>query len=164
MNIENGSRIIVATAEPIEVGERLTILPPHVRMMGWFSWNLSRTNLLEGALLSNFDKKPVLQNATIARPFWQFSEDRSRHVKGVERMPWHAVKTVVESAGEFIDQKDRHFDMVDARYVPLGRELPGRGRLHLPRVALFSVDRSTSQPIVVEAVAHTGVPRDEEAA
>lgn len=164
MTIENGSRIVIATAEPLEIGQHRAVLPPHVRMMGWFSWNASRTNLLENALLTNFHEKPVLQDATIARPFWQFSQDRSRHVKGVERPPWQALHTLVSHMGEYHDTADKLFPMIDPRYIPVGHELPGKGALYLPRVALITLDRRTAEPIVVEAIAHTGVPRDEEAA
>lgn len=164
MSIENGSRIVIATAEPLEVGERRVILPPHVRMMGWFAWNSTKTTMLESSLLLNFDGKPVLQNVAIDRPFWEFSADRSRRVKGVERMPWQALHTLVSHMGEFHEKDDRLFPDVQPRYIPLGSELPGKGTLYLPHVALMTLDRSTAEPVVVEAIAYTGASRDQEAA
>ncbi len=163
MTLENGSRIIVATAEPLEVGERRTVLPPHLRMMDWFTWGRQRTDILESALYTNFDGKDVLQHATLNRPFWNVSGDRSRHVKGVERPPWQAIHTLVSHLGTLSDG-DQLFPDVEPRYNPVGYELPGRGRLLLPKVALFVLDRSTAEPVVVEAIAHTGAHRDQEAA
>lgn len=151
--------IVAATPETFEPGDRMVVLPPHIRMMDWFDFSTLQKKYLERAVTTIFDGDDVLQDVHLGRTYRKYSYERARHVNNVDRSLWLGVHALVRSMGDLQAEDERFADILP-RFVPVGRSVPARGPLHLSTVALFSVSDDGGLPVFVEAAAQIGPKRD----
>jgi len=155
--------IVAATPEAFQQGDRMTVLPPHIRVMDWFNFSALQKNRLEQAVTTIFGVDDVLQDVKLGRRSWKYRSEMARQVKNIDRGRWFAIHALVRSMGDLQPEDERFADVLP-RFVPMGRDLPTRGPLHLSTVALFSVRNDDELPVYIEAAVQIGPKRDQETA
>lgn len=149
-----GERLFVAAPlDPVEQGQGFKKIPPHVTVVGWFSFPEHQRTYLFDAMDRIFTNKDIFQKLEGGKHamYGEKNDIPVREILNAEDGPWFALRALVKSVGQFSD--DNQFVDVFSPHVSdtLERKVARREKLDISTVALFSAD--SEKPIKrVEAV------------
>ena len=136
---KRGELIVAATIDPVETGQQFNRIPPHMTVIGWFSFPENRRKFLDHTLQHLFGDQPVFQEVVGGnKAFYGPDADiEVTELKHVETGPWFALHALIKSLGQFPDD-DEYVDVfsphVSARD---GRTVKKDEPIAFPTVALF---------------------------
>lgn len=156
-----GERLFVAaTLDPVEEGQRFARIPPHMTVVGWFSFPSEKQAVLWNAMDTIFTNKEVFQNLQGGKQL-QFGEHHDipvREILHAETNPYFAIHALVKRMGKF--PEGHKFSDIFSPHVtdePLRSVAEGE-TIKIPTVALFAA-HSDMLDKVVKAAFPLGAPR-----
>ena len=160
-NMQPGTErmIVAATPNKLEVDDRMSILPPNLRVMEWFSVGANQRPNVDDVFLRLFDQNSMFENVTLNK---KNRSEGGRFAENVDLVPWYGFHSLVKSLGE-VAASDVSFSDLKPRFLTLGTKMPKKGPMEFATLSLFSVQPDGPQHIKVDQTIQLGAERDQAA-
>jgi len=157
-----GERLLIAaTVDSVEVGDEFLRIPPHLTVVGWFSFSDERKRFLFNAMGNLFDETGVYQNTIGGKPA-KFGPDQNvdvREMLNVDTAPWFGLHALIKSLGTF-PEDDPFIDVFSPHVSNTPeRKIKRKEKLAFQAVALFS--KNPGDPYKHVDAAYNLMPKDQ---
>ncbi|HRN90709.1 MAG TPA: hypothetical protein PK543_03435 [Candidatus Saccharibacteria bacterium] len=134
------SFLVVATPDPIELGQEFRKIPFHMTVIGWFSFPDHRRSFLDHAMSNIFRDPTLFERAKGGKKvmFGPENDIPAREILNIDDAPWIALHALIKTMGKF-PPEDKFSDVFSPHITDTdNRKVGWHEKVAFSSVALFA--------------------------